>query len=143
VLIEPRFNVSVLCRDQQGETIVKQQSLALTGDIAFDQLAIEPLTLREIVQNCSELPCQVKIAEFTYVEERLIDETLLHRLSSYQATDDGPSEWVIRLRRRREALSSYLGTNLVCVLIRLPGVQYTIEVDPVLQNVVHWEWQVA
>ena len=143
MLIEPRFNVSALCRDQQGETIVKQQSLALSGDIAFDQLAIEPLTLREIVQNCSELPCQVKIAEFTYVEERLIDEILLYRLSSYQATDDGSPDWVTRLRRRREALSSYLGKDLVCVLIRLPGVQYTIEVDPVSQNVVHWEWQVA
>lgn len=122
---------------------MKQQSLALTGDIASDQLAVEPLALREIIRNCSELPSRVKIAEFTFVEERLIDEKLLHRLSSYQTTDNVAPDWTIRLRRRRETLSSYLGKDLICVLIRLPGVQYTIEVDPVSQNVVHWEWQVA
>ncbi len=123
--------------------MLKQQSLELTSEFASDYFAVEPVDLRTIIQDCPELPCEVKIAEFTYVEERVIDETLLHRLSSYQATDDGPPDWVIRLRRRREALSSYLGKDLVCVLIRLPGVQYTIEVDPVSQNVVHWEWQVA
>lgn len=122
---------------------MKQQSQALTGDIAFEQLAIEPITLQGIVQNCSELPCQVKIAKFTFVEKRLIDKKLLHRLSNYQTTNNLAADSAIRLRRRREALSSYLGKDLICVLIRLPGVQYTIEVDPVSQNVVHWEWQLA
>ncbi len=122
---------------------MKQQALELTSEFASDYFDVEPVDLRTIIQDCPELPCEVKIAEFTYVEQRLIDETLLHRLSCYQATDDGPSDWAIRLRRRAEALSSYLDKDLICVFVRMPGVQYTFEVDPERRSIVHWEWQVA
>ena len=123
--------------------MLKQQSLELTSEFASDYFAVEPVDLRTIIQDCPELPCEVKIAEFTYVEERLMDETLLHRLSSYQATDNDPSDWAIRLRRRGDALLSYLGKDLICVFVRMPGVQYTIEIDPEQRSIVHWEWQVG
>ena len=31
--------------------------------------------------------------------------------------------------------------RLICVFIRLPGVIYTIEIDPGTEEVIHWEWQ--
>ena len=123
--------------------MLKEQSLQLASEFPSDYFAIEPVDLRTIVQDCPELPCEVKIAEFTYVEKRLIDETLIHRLSSYQATDSDPSDSAIRLRRRGEALLSFLGKDLICVFIRMPGVQYTIEIDPEQRSIVHWEWQVG
>ena len=123
--------------------MLKQQSLELTSEFASDYFAVEPVDLRATIQNCPELPCEVNIAEFTYVEQRLIDETLIHRLSCYQATDNVAADWAIRLRRLAEALSSYLGKDLICVFIRMPGVQYTVKVDPERRSIIHWEWQVA
>lgn len=79
--------------------MLKQQSLELTFEFASNYSPLEPVDLRAIIRNCPELPCAVKSAKFTHVEERLIDETLLHRLSNYQTTNNDPSDWTVRLQR--------------------------------------------
>jgi hypothetical protein len=38
-------------------------------------------------------------------------------------------------------LSQYLDKTLICIYIRLPGVHYTIEIDPKMNRVIYWEWQ--
>ena len=97
--------------------------------------------LRAIIDKCTEIPPQVRAAEFTRADERVLDESLLQFLTQLQP--QGPSDDArgAAMRRRAESLSPYLGHTLVCVLITLPGVRYTIEVDPVEERVVHWEWQ--
>ena len=101
----------------------------------------EPLSIREIIKRCSELPHEVKKAKFTQVVKRLIEKNLLARLTNRLSVESNAVESIDRLQSRRDALSPYLGSHLVCVFIRLPGVHYTIEIDPIKMIIVYWEWQ--
>ena len=97
--------------------------------------------LRDIVAKHSALPDAVRLARIGYVETRVLERHLLEEISS-QAPQPGMADnWPERLRRRREALEPYVDKRLVCVLIRVPGTHYTIEIDPVEASVVYWEWQ--
>ena len=97
--------------------------------------------LRAIIDKCTEIPPQVRSAEFTRADERVLDESLLKFLTQLQPQGPSDESRAAAMRRRAESLSPYVGHILVCVLITLPGVRYTIEVDPVEERVVHWEWQ--
>ena len=118
----------------------EQQSATLSEDFS-DFLASEPLDIRAIIQGCIELPPDVATAEFTRVDERVLDRRLLSFLVSQPSPQNNDPTWIVRQQCRKEALSPYLGRELICVFIRLPGIHYTIEVDAQLERVVHWEWQ--
>lgn len=96
--------------------------------------------LREIILETSKIPEAVAASEFTRVDERNLDDALFRIL-----TDRHPSASISAtspriIERRADALYPYVGRTLVCVLISLPGVRYTVEVDPNEKRVVHWEW---
>ena len=103
--------------------------------------AVRSLGIREILDRCSDLPTQIKSAEITYITERVIDKNELARLTSPRSSNQEKPELAALLLARRGALRAYLGSLLTCVFIRLPGVHYTIEIDPVSSSVIHWEWQ--
>ena len=104
--------------------------------------APEPLDIGSILL-LSNLPKEVKTARIAYTNERLINETEISRLTEPTLLEKDDPKYIERLRNRRKALSAYLGSSLVCVLIRYPGVCYTIEIDPIYHSVVHWEWQLV
>jgi len=106
-----------------------------------DEAVDEPLDIREILKKCKLLPPIVARAGLTSVVERVIDQGLLDALTSDSACPASASDWHDRRQRRKAALSRYLGSDLICVFIRLPGVHYTIEIDPQFRRVVHCEWQ--
>ena len=95
--------------------------------IAADSFASETLDIRGIIRECIELPPDVSSAEFTRVDERLLDRQLLSFLASESAAEIDEADRVVRQQCREGALSPYLGKILICVFIRLPGVHYTIE----------------
>ncbi len=99
--------------------------------------------LRALIKNCSAIPSEISEARFSSVVERKIDESLLRYLMENGDPDGGDEELTPETRRRLEALSPYLDRTLICVLIRLPGVIYTIEIDPTNDRIVYWEWQAA
>ena len=129
------------CLGQIDLKMFKEQRSATPSQDYSQWHASEPLDIRAIIQECSELPPDVTRAELTCVDERIIDRRLLSFLVGQSAPERYDPEWVVRLSCRKDALSPYLGRVLICVFIRLPGIHYTIEVDPELQRVVHWEWQ--
>ncbi len=94
-----------------------------------------------IVTAFEELPEEVRGARIARVEGRLLDRTLFAQLISQPAPRSEEVGWSSRILRREESLLPHVGKVLFCVLIRLPGVQYTVEVDPMAKTVVHWEWQ--
>ncbi len=96
--------------------------------------------LREIILTTSKIPEAVAVSDFTRVDERTFDEALFRIL-----TDRHPSASISAtspriVERRADALYPYIGRTLVCILISLPGVRYTVEIDPLEKRVVHWEW---
>ena len=106
-----------------------------------DTFVSEPLDISAILQECTGLPGDVANAELTSVTERVLNQPLLaNLLDPFTASNDDPG-WDDRRCRRKIALTPYVGSVLLCVFIRLPGVHYTIEIDPELERVVHWEWQ--
>ena len=123
--------------------MLKEQRPATLSEDFSDFLVIEPLDIRTIIQECGEIPAGVTSAELTRIDERILDQRLLAFLISESASQSNDADWVVRQRRRKEALSPYLDRVLICVFIRLPGIHYTIEVDPELERVVHWEWQMT
>lgn len=129
------------CNQQISQKMLKEQQSAVLFEDDSQWPASETLDVRAIIQECRELPPDVTRAELTRVEERIIDQRLLSILVSQSLSESDDPEWVVRHKRRKEALLPYLGRILFCVFIRLPGIHYTIEVDPELQRVVHWEWQ--
>ena len=123
--------------------MLKEQRSATSSEDLSDLPVSETLDIRTIIQECIELPPDVASAELTSVNERVIDQRLLSFVVNQSASECNDSDWLVRQQCRKSALSRYLGRVLICVFIRLPGVQYTIEVDPELERVVHWEWQTA
>ena len=121
--------------------MLKQQPSATLSEDFSDFLESEPLDIRTIIQACVELPADVTNAELTCVVERILDQRLFSFLISESASQSNDANWVVRQQRRKEALSPYLDKVLICVFVHLPGIHYTIEVDPELERVVHWEWQ--
>jgi hypothetical protein len=106
-----------------------------------DEGVDEPLDIRAILETCKFLPTVVAQARLTSVVERVVDQELLGSLTSDSACPDNTSDWHGRRKRREAALSRYLGQALICVFIRLPGIHYTIEIDPEVGRIIHCEWQ--
>lgn len=119
----------------------ENQAVVRQFNIDTGYAAAERFDPREVIKSCAELPFEVRKAKFMQVEERLIDECLLVRLTNQLSLESNATDWVDRFQSRQDALSPYLGSILTCVFIRLPGVHYTIEIDPITRAVVHWEWQ--
>ena len=97
--------------------------------------------LRAIIRQFDELPESVRDAEIARIDGRALDKNLFTQLISQPPPPNSEIGWSTRILKREESLLPYLGQVLFCILIRLPGVQYTVEVDPVTKTVVHWEWQ--
>jgi hypothetical protein len=131
------------CLGQIDLKMFKEQRSATPSEDNSQWHASETLDIRAIIQECSELPPDVTRAELTRVDERIIDRRLLSFLASQSAPEHHDPGSLVRQSFRKDVLSPYLGRVLICVFIRLPGIHYTIEVDPELQRVVHWEWQDA
>ena len=97
--------------------------------------------LRLVIRTVRELPVGVAGAPFSLVIDRELSEDLYAGLVNQACTTSDLQGWKARLARRRQHLQCCIGRRLMCVFIRLPGVHYTIEIDPVSRSVVHWEWQ--
>lgn len=96
---------------------------------------------RSVIQQFNELPEGVREAKIARIDGRLLDKSLFTQLISQSPPPNSEIGWSTRIHKREESLFPYLGRVLFCVLIRLPGVQYTVEVDPATKAVVYWEWQ--
>lgn len=105
------------------------------GDQLFD--------LRRVIEQFDELPEGVRAAQFARIDPRPLDRNLFTQLITQSPPPNSEIGWSSRILKREESLLPYLGKILFCVHIRLPGAQYTVEVDPVAKAVVHWEWQSA
>jgi hypothetical protein len=119
----------------------RETQLSISSDPLVDSETDELLDIRAILEACTELPAAVAGADFTCVDERVIDVEILETLAGESAYVTGSSDWLDRRKRRKNALSQYIDQVLVCVFIRLPGIHYTIEIDPKLARVAHCEWQ--
>lgn len=97
--------------------------------------------LRVVMRKCGSIPEPVTEARFSRVDERIFDKPLFEFLTEQCAVYANSDAQVAAIQRRANALAPYVGRNLVCVLVALPGVRYTIEIDEADQSVVHWEWQ--
>ena len=96
-----------------------------------------------IIRAHSELPPAARGARPRRIEVRTMTRRLLRQLIAQAPPPNSPPGWSTRILNREESLAAHIGSTLYCVLIRLPGVHYTLEIDPEAQQVVHWEWQPA
>jgi len=83
------------------------------------------------------LPALVINAKFSNIFDRVLDEASIEALTDPSALPEGNSDE--RCTRRKKALAPYLGKRVICVLINLPGVLYTVEISQSLEKVIHWE----
>jgi hypothetical protein len=109
------------------------------GNLAFDDN--RTLDLRSIVEKSTDLPAEVLNADFSHIHDRILDQKIISSLIKPPTSKTEPGDWSKRYHYRKEALMPYLDQRLICVCIRLPGVVYTIEIDPGAEEVIHWEWQ--
>jgi len=103
--------------------------------------AYEMLRLHTLVENCPDIPTEAREADVAHVEDRLFDDSLLRKITEHQEKGAAGGSPADSVQRRIESLTPFIGQRLVCMVIRLPGVRYTIEIDPAAERIVHWEWQ--
>jgi len=103
--------------------------------------AYELLRLHALVENCPDIPKQAREADVAHVEDRLFDDSLFRKVTEKSGRNTTDGSQADSLQRRIESLTPFIGRRLVCMVIRLPGVRYTIEIDPIGERIVHWEWQ--
>jgi hypothetical protein len=75
----------------------------------------------------------------TGLEEHVFDATYLGFLDEQIQADARGPEWTARLLRRRAALAPYAGVPLLRGGVIAGKVRFTVEVDPAIPAVVHWE----
>ena len=109
---------------------------ALAGELDDVETEIHPVFNVAMPRSCPGVPADVGEARFARVDERRIDSSLLQFLNEKNEETDSAT-----MQRRFEVLSTYLDKSLICVMIRLPGVCYTFEIDPAQDRIVHWEWR--
>ncbi len=109
------------------------------GNLAFDEN--RTFDLRSIVKESIDLPAEILSADFSHINDRILDQKIISDLIKSSGPETGTGDWTKRYYHRKEALMPYLDKRLICVCIRLPGVAYTIEIDPGAEEVIHWEWQ--
>ena len=129
------------CKDLGELDMLKEQSSTIYPDDFSEWDESETLDIHAIIQESNGLPPDVTNANIKSINKRVLNQRLLSLLVSQVAPQDSDSEWQVRQQNRKKALSLYLGRALICVFIQLPGLHYTIEVDPKSERVVHWEWQ--
>lgn len=123
-----------------GSMIGTQRAL-FTENPHYHHIDDDVFDPRAIIQQFDELPERVRDADIARIDGRPLDKNLFTQLISQPPPPNSEIGWSTRILKREETLLPYLGQVLFCILIRLPGVQYTVEVDPVTKTVVHWEWQ--
>ena len=123
-----------------GSIIGSQQALFPQSADYFD-IEDELFDCRNVIREFDQLPECVRKAEISRIDGRPLNRRLFTQLISQSPPPNSEAGWSSRILKREESLFPYLGKILFCALIRLPGVQYTVEVDPVARAVVHWEWQ--
>ena len=109
------------------------------GNLAFDEN--RTFDLRSIVKESIDLPAEVLSADFSHIHDRMLDQKIISGLINPSTSEIETGDWSKRCHDRKEALMPYLDKRLICVCIQLPGVVYTIEIDPGAEVVIHWEWQ--
>ena len=117
-------------------------SAAYESDFVGKNELVDSFGIESVLRD-SNLPQIVRTSPVSQMFERLIDANEISRLTELGPNEKDNAERIERLRIRREALTKHLGSSLTCVLVRLPGVLYTIEIDPINWSIVHWEWQQA
>ena len=93
------------------------------------------------MENCPDIPIQVRAAKVAYADDRVLDGSLFQRITQNCGRSAGDELQTVIVQRRIDALTPFIGRRLVCLVITLPGVSYTIEIDPSDERIIHWEWQ--
>ena len=99
------------------------------------------LDVVDVLAQCSWLPEDVRSSAPSRVFERTLDSEEFRRITTMATHDPLSVDTGKILAARKKALRPFLESQLVCVFIRLPGGHYTIEIEPISEKVVHWEWQ--
>ena len=95
--------------------------------------------LRSVMAASSKLPSTVVAAAFTKVYDRVLDDETIAVITDPSSNPKEDADQ--RCKLRKKTLVPHIGKRLICVLISLPGVIYTVEIDPYLHRVIHWEFQ--
>jgi hypothetical protein len=93
------------------------------------------------IDKCDALPLALRIGakRKAAIEEHSFDESYLEFLDTQISLAPRGPEWTERLKLRREALTPYCNQILLRRRVRLGHHDYTIEVLPESEEVVHWE----
>ena len=116
----------------------QEQSFDHDVEPELSEIYCEIEDLRSILARSGRLPAAVVAADISRIDDRVLDNEIRAVLSNPENClhDDA----INRCELRGRALKPYVGRRLICVSINLPGVRYTIEVDPVLRTVIHCEF---
>ena len=89
----------------------------------------------------SKLPGSVRtqVANAQAVESHGFDESYIAFLDEQIELNARGDAWTERLRLRRSRLAGYCNRTLVRGRLVVDGVEWSIEVDPETNTVVHWE----
>ncbi len=99
------------------------------------------LDIRSIMRKSIDLPAEILNADFSHFQDRILDQNAFSMLTDLGALEADNAKISERYACRKRALAPYLDRRLICVCIHVPGVMYTIEIDPEAKELVHWEWQ--
>ncbi len=118
-----------------------KQSAKTRSAPATESATSEMTRLHALIENCPDIPAQVRHAEVSFVDDRTLDDSLFRIITGNGGQTAANEPHATSVQRRIDSLTPYIGRRLVCLVIRLPGVRYTIEIDPAHERIVHWECQ--
>jgi hypothetical protein len=122
--------------------------MAVAADaLALDSgLQLRPLDedeIRLILRKHPKISRHISEAVFTRVHQRELTAARFNDLKGQACPAGDCSSWEARIAARESRLAPYVGKSLVCVFVRFPNVHFTVEIDPIRMEVVHFEGQAS
>ena len=95
----------------------------------------------EAVRATTSLPAPLRenAGDVTALEEHCFDESYIEFLDAQIRLGPRGPEWTARLIRRRAALLPFCGVTLLRGRVQVGDADFTVEIDPKIRAVVHWE----
>ena len=136
-LVKSSNQIAWLLGRRRNQYVFQEQSRPDMTDTDIEDVGPDAEQLRSILAASGVLQPAVVTAKFARIHDRFLEEEAISTLSdpAYCPHDDA----IERCEIRGKVLAPYVGKRLICISINLPGVAYTIEIDPFSARVVHWD----
>ncbi len=95
----------------------------------------------ETIRSNADIPVEVKgcAGDVSELHQKVLDQSYLDFLDEQIRLCPRGEEWNKVLKKRKQALTGFVGKVVMTGLVKAPGKQVNVKIDPEERRVLYWE----